>query len=256
MGALLSIKNVSKYFGGLAANKAISFDIEAGEIIGLIGPNGSGKTTLINVITGNDVADQGSIRFKGHEIVRLKPYIINRLGIARTYQVVQPFIGMSVRENVVAGVLFGRDGKGRKMGVAWERADEVLELCHMQDKRNEMVENLTIADIKRLEIAKAMATDPDLLLLDEGMAGLNPKEIDEALDLATRINKMGMTLLVVEHVMKAVMSISQRVVVLHQGRLMAIGTPEAIAKDEQVIKAYLGEKYSLRQKNRGEVKRL
>jgi branched-chain amino acid transport system ATP-binding protein len=163
---------------------------------------------------------------------------------------------MSVRENVVSGVLFGRNGKGRKMKAAWEKADEVLELCHMQEKKNEMVENLTIADVKRLEIAKAMATDPDLLLLDEGMAGLNPKEIDDALELITKINQMGITLLVVEHVMKAVMSISQRVVVLHQGLLMAIGTPETIVKDEEVIKAYLGEKYTLRKTNQGEAKKL
>jgi branched-chain amino acid transport system ATP-binding protein len=142
------------------------------------------------------------------------------------------------------------------MKAAWEKADEVLELCHMQEKKNEMVENLTIADVKRLEIAKAMATDPDLLLLDEGMAGLNPKEIDDALELITKINKMGITLLVVEHVMKAVMSISQRVVVLHQGLLMAIGTPETIVRDEQVIKAYLGEKYTLRRKDQGEAKKL
>ncbi len=256
MEVLLSIKNVSKYFGGLAANKDLSLDIEKGQIIGLIGPNGSGKTTLINVITGSYTADHGSIRFKGQDILRLKPYTINRLGIARTYQVVQPFIGMSVRENVVSGVLFGRDGKGRKMKAAWEKADQVLELCHMQEKRNEMVENLTIADVKRLEIAKAMATGPDLLLLDEGMAGLNPKEINDALELITKINQMGITLLVVEHVMKAVMTISQKVVVLHQGLLMAMGTPETIVKDEQVIKAYLGEKYTPRQRNQGEAKRL
>lgn len=249
MQALLSIKNVSKYFGGLAANKNISFDIDAGEIIGLIGPNGSGKTTLINVITGNYGAEQGSVQFQGHEVLGLKPYTINQLGIARTYQVVQPFVGMSVHENVVSGVLFGRNGTGRKMKAALQRADEVLGLCHMQEKRNEMVENLTIADVKRLEIAKAMATDPDLLLLDEGMAGLNPREIDDALELIRKINKMGVTLLVVEHVMKAVMSISHRVVVLHQGMLMAIGTPESIVKDERVIKAYLGEKYTLRRKN-------
>lgn len=249
MHALLSIKNVSKHFGGLAANKDISFDIETGEIIGLIGPNGSGKTTLINVIAGNDPAEQGSVQFQGHEILGLKPYTINQLGIARTYQVVQPFVGMSVLENVVSGVLFGRNGKGRKMKAAMEKADEVLGLCQMQEKRNEMAENLTIADLKRLEIAKAMATDPDLLLLDEGMAGLNPKEIDDALELIIKINKMGVTLLVVEHVMKAVMSISHRVVVLHQGILMAIGTPENIVKDERVIKAYLGEKYTLQRKN-------
>lgn len=252
MNAFLSVQNVTKHFGGLAANKDISFDVEKGEVVGLIGPNGSGKTTLINVITGNYTADRGSIRFDEHELTGMNPYAINRLGVARTYQVVQPFVGMSVRENVVAGVLFGRTGKGRKMKEAWEKADDVLELCHMHEKKNELVENLTIADIKRLEIAKAMATDPYLLLLDEVMAGLTAKEVDDALELINKINRMGITLLVVEHVMRAVMSISQRVVVLHQGMLMAMGTPEMVVKDEKVIKAYLGEKYTLRRKKRGE----
>ena len=251
MDELLEVENVSKYFGGLGANENLTFNIRAGEIIGLIGPNGSGKTTLINVITGNYPADSGRIRFRGRDIIGLTPYAINRLGIARTYQVVQPFVGMSVQENVATGALFGRSGKNRTIKAAVEKADELLALCHMMEKRDELVENLTIADVKRLEIAKAMTTDPYLLLLDEVMAGLNPREIEDALEMIGKINKMGVTLLVVEHVMKAVMAISHRVIVLHQGRLMAIGNPEAIVKDEQVIKAYLGEKYSIRRKKFG-----
>ncbi len=254
MGTLLSIINVSKYFGGLVANKSLTFDIEEGEVIGLIGPNGSGKTTLINVITGNYSADTGSVQFKGQELIGLTPFVINRLGIARTYQVVQPFFGMTVRENVAAGALFGRSGRSRKMGAALEKTDEILELCHMLGKKDELVENLTIADVKRLEIAKAMATDPVLLLLDEVMAGLNPKEIHDALELIAKINKMGVTLLVIEHVMRAVMSVSHRVVVLHQGALMALGTPDVIVKDERVIKAYLGDKYATRRKTLGDTK--
>ena len=251
MAVLLEVENLSKFFGGLGANQDLTFNIEGGEIIGLIGPNGSGKTTLINVITGNYTADGGRIRFLGRDIVGLTPYVINRLGIARTYQVVQPFVGMSVQENVATGALFGRSGKNRTLKAGLEKANEVLALCCMMDKRNELVENLTIADVKRLEIAKALATDPYLLLLDEVMAGLNPKEIDDALEMIAKINKMGVTLLVVEHVMKAVMAISHRVIVLHQGKLMAIGNPEAIVKDEQVIKAYLGEKYATRHKKSG-----
>jgi len=251
MSLLLEAKKVDKYFGGLAANRGLTFDIKKGEILGLIGPNGSGKTTLINVITGNYTADNGSIQFKGREIMGLTSYKINRLGIARTYQVVQPFFGMTVRENVVASVLFGRNGAGLTVKAALERADEMLEFCHMSEKKNELVENVTLVDVKRLEIAKAMGTGPELLLMDEVMAGLNPKEIDQALELVTKINKMGITIFVVEHVMKAVMTISHRVMVLHQGALMAIGTPEEIVKDQKVIKAYLGEKYATRRRNLG-----
>lgn len=252
MNILLEAKGVCKYFGGLAVNRDLSFEIKEGEIMGLIGPNGAGKTTLINIISGDLEAERGSIRFQGQEIVGLKANMINRLGIARTYQVVQPFVGMTVRENVAVGALFGRRrAKRRGIAEAMIRADEVLEFCHMSPKKEEPVENLTIADIKRLELAKALATDPSLLLLDEVMAGLNPKEINEALALVTRINEMGITILVVEHVMKAVMSISRRVMVLHQGTLMTIGTPEAIVKDGQVIEAYLGAKYAARRKQAG-----
>jgi branched-chain amino acid transport system ATP-binding protein len=248
MGILLDVDNVCKSFGGLQANRDLSFSIEEGEIIGLIGPNGSGKSTLINVITGNYNADSGKIRFKGNDIAGLPPYSINRLGIARTYQVVQPFVGMSVQENVATGALFGRTGMKRTRKSALEKANQMLEICRISEKRKELVENLTIADVKRLEIAKAMATDPHLILLDEVMSGLTPKEIDDALEMIQKINKMGVTLLVVEHVMRVIMTISRRVIVLHQGALMAIGCPEAIVQDEKVIKAYLGEKYANRRK--------
>jgi branched-chain amino acid transport system ATP-binding protein len=251
MNALLKASSVSKYFGGLAANHDLSFEIREGEIIGLIGANGSGKTTLINVITGNHKAEHGSIEFKGQEIVGLKPYAISRLGIARTYQVVQPFKGMTVLENVLVGALFGRRGAGRRKNKAMERAENTLEFVQMLQKKDTSVENLTIAEIKRLEIAKALATEPELLLLDEVMAGLNPNEIDEALGFIRQINEMGVTILVVEHVMKAVMSTSQRVIVLNQGRLMCTGTPEEVVCNEEVIEAYLGAKYAKRKRDSG-----
>ena len=249
--ALLEANSVSKFFGGLAANLDLTFEIREEEIIGLIGANGSGKTTLINVISGNYQADRGDIRFKNQPIVGLKPYGINRLGIARTYQVVQPFRGMTVLENVLSGALFGRRGAGRRKTDALKRAGDILDFVQMSEKKDNPVESLTIADVKRLEIAKALATEPELLMLDEVMAGLNSNEIDEALELIRKINQMGITILVVEHVMKAVMSISERVMVLNQGRLMCTGTPEDVVCDEQVIEAYLGAKYAKRRKNAG-----
>jgi branched-chain amino acid transport system ATP-binding protein len=251
MNALLKAMGVSKYFGGLAANQDLNFEIGEAEVIGLIGANGSGKTTLINVITGNHRAEEGSIEFKGQEIVGLKPYAVSRLGIARTYQVVQPFKGMSVLENVLVGALFGRKGAGRRKKEARELAESTLEFVQMLQKKDTSVESLTIAEIKRVEIAKALATEPELLLLDEVLAGLNPKEIDQALGFIRRINEMGVTIVVVEHVMKAVMSISQRVMVLHQGRLMCTGTPEEVVCNEEVIGAYLGAKFAERRRDSG-----
>jgi branched-chain amino acid transport system ATP-binding protein len=238
---ILEAKGITKSFGGVTANRDISFHIEEGEILGLIGPNGSGKTTLINVLGGIFRPDKGSIQFEGREIAGLKPYHICRMGISRTFQVVQPFMGMTVRENVIAGALFGRNhGQGLKKAI--QETARILDTVHLAEKAHEQVADLITADRKKLELAKALGGDPKLLFLDEVMAGLNLKEIDDAMDLIFKIRKSGVTILVVEHVMKAVMGISDRIMVLHQGSLMATGTPQEVSRDENVVKAYLGEK--------------
>ena len=240
---ILEGEGITKHFGGVTANKDIHFHLGKGEILGLIGPNGSGKTTLINIVGGNIKPDKGRIQFEGMDMIGLKPYHICRLGISRTYQVVQPFAGMTVRETVVAGTMFGRNPQ-RSMALAMRKAEEVLELVHLQDKTHELAEELTVADLKKLELAKALSGDPKVLLLDEVMAGLTPREIDEAMALTLKIRKSGVTIFIVEHVMKAVMGISDRIMVLHQGSLMATGTPQEIIRNESVIHAYLGEKYA------------
>lgn len=252
MTPIIELIGVCKSFGGLRASWDISFSISEGEIVGLIGPNGAGKTTLINLISGNLNPDSGKIIFTGVEIQGLAPDRANQLGIARTYQVVQPFRGMTVIENITTGALFGRCGKGRSVVEAVKRAEEVAELCKIADKKAELVANLTIADVRRLEIAKALATDPFLLLLDEALAGLNPREINESLSLIAEINRMGITILIIEHIMKAVMSVSRRVVVLHHGSVMAVDAPENIVCNEQVITAYLGHKYAERTRRQDE----
>ena len=242
---ILEGEGITKNFGGVAANRNVSFHIEEREILGLIGPNGAGKTTLINCLGGKERPDKGSIKFEGRNIVGLKPYQICHLGISRTYQVVQPFVGMTVRENVLAGTLFGRS-RQKSMRMAIEKVGEILEMVHLHEKAEERAEDLTVVDLKRLELGKALAGEPKLLLLDEVMAGLNPKETDDAMELTLGIRKRGVTIFIVEHVMKAVMGISDRVMVLHQGSVLATGKPQEITKDENVIKAYLGEKFAQR----------
>jgi branched-chain amino acid transport system ATP-binding protein len=245
---ILEGEGITKNFEGVIANKDISFFLEEGEILGLIGPNGSGKTTLINIVGGNVRPDKGEIRFEGKNIVGLKPYRICRLGICRTYQVVQPFSGMTARETVVAGALFGRTPP-KNMSMAMKKAGEVLEWVNLQEKSDDLVEELTAADLKKLELAKALSGDPKVLLLDEVMAGLTPREIDEAMELILKVRARGVTIFIVEHVMKAVMGISDRVMLLHQGMLMATGAPQEIIRNDSAIKAYLGEKYA--EKKRG-----
>jgi branched-chain amino acid transport system ATP-binding protein len=240
---ILEGEGITKNFGGVSANTDISFFIEAGEILGLIGPNGAGKTTLINCLSGNERPDRGTIAFQGRNIVGLKPYRICHLGISRTYQVVQPFTGMTVRENVLAGALFG--GKRHdNMKTAAARVEAILGMVHLQDRAEQRAEDLTVVDLKRLELGKALAGEPKLLMLDEVMAGLNPKEIDDAMELTLKIRQQGITIFIVEHVMKAVMGISDRIIVLHQGSILATGKPNDISKDENVIRAYLGEKFA------------
>ena len=238
----LEVRNLTRRFGGLAAVDGVSFDVQAGEILGLIGPNGAGKTTLVNLITGLDSPSSGDVRFFGQSVRRLPPHERGRRGIARTFQVVKPLLGMTVRENVMVGALFGTAGHTRGLREAGREADEALAVVGLDAKQHWPVEELTLADRKALELARALATGPRLLLLDEVMAGLNPVETDRKITLLRRLKETGITMLVIEHVMKVVMSLSDRVLVLHHGELLAEGTPAEIRADERVRRVYLGQR--------------
>jgi branched-chain amino acid transport system ATP-binding protein len=241
---LLSLRDVRKRFGGVAALDGVSFDVEAGEIVGVIGPNGAGKTTLLNCICGVHRLDGGTIELDGAVIGGLAPYRVARLGVGRTFQVVKPFASMTVRENAAVGALFG--SSRLPPAKAFAAADEVLELVGMADKRLQPVASLTIPDRKRLEVARALATRPRLLLLDEVMAGLNAVETDEALEMVRAVHRNGVTIVLIEHVMRVVVGVCQRVVVLHYGQTLAEGAPGEVLRDQRVIEASLGEKYAQR----------
>ena len=237
---ILEVARLNKHFGGLSACTNVDFHVEQGEILGLIGPNGAGKTTIFNLISGALTPDSGIIAFKGQDIAGLKPHEITRMGIGRTFQSVKIFSKMSVFENVLLGHQFGKakpsNNKGAKEGT--ERILEFVELSGMRDAR---AVDLILANQKRLEVARALATEPELLLLDEVMAGLNPTEVAQAMELVKRIRERGLTILMIEHVMKAIMSICDRIVVLHHGEKIAEGSPEDISKNKTVIEVYLGE---------------
>jgi branched-chain amino acid transport system ATP-binding protein len=242
MTALLELDDVTRRFGGLNAVEGVSFSVAQGEILGLIGPNGAGKTTLINLITGVYPATRGRVRFDGQDITRQRPHQIARLGLARTFQIVQPFPKMTVLENAAAGALFS--GGARNVAEARAIAGEQLEFTGLTDVADRPAAALTLARRKRLELAKSLAMKPRLLMLDEVNAGLNPVEIAEALDMIRRIAQLGVTIIVIEHLMKVVLSISHRVIVLHHGQLIAQGEPQAVVSDNAVIEAYLGSKYA------------
>ncbi len=243
--SILTGTNVSKHFGALRALDDVSFELRDGEILGIIGPNGAGKTTLLSVINGTLPITRGRIFFKGREITGLRPFRIAERGISRTFQIVKPFPGMTALENVAIGALFGRD-REKKMSRAMEKAAETIQKVALKGKENILVEKLNVSERKRLELARALIQDPEVLLLDEVMAGLTPREIEDIMALIQEVNRGGTTIMVIEHVMKAIMGISNRILVLHHGQKIAEGTPEKVSDNPQVIAAYLGERYSKR----------
>ena len=238
---ILEGEGVTKYFGGLAAVSNVDFNVEQGEVLGLIGPNGAGKTTLFNLISAVLTPKSGTIRFKGEDITGLSPHKICRMGVARTFQLVKVFADMPVVDNVVIGSYFGMS-PGMSAKDAAREAGELLEFVGLSAVKETPARDLTLANQKRLEVAGALATKPEVLLLDELMAGLNPTEITLAMELIARIRDKGITIIMIEHVMKAIMNVCERIMVLHHGQKIAEGTPQEIATSETVVKIYLGEK--------------
>ena len=239
---MLSIKEVSKHFGNLTAIKDVSFRINKEQIVGLVGPNGAGKSTLLNIVSGVYPPSSGSILFDGLDITNLSPDKVCKLGIAKTFQLVHSFPELSAIQNVLVGALFGNSDK-ISMREAREKAEMYLEFVgYPMNKLNYPVKNLNVVELKRIQLARALATDPELLLLDEVTTGLNPKESKDAISLIQKIRDSGITILMVEHVMRVIMNVSDSIVVLHHGEKIAEGTPAEIAADEKVINSYLGEK--------------
>jgi branched-chain amino acid transport system ATP-binding protein len=239
---LLQVRDATKEYAGVTAVQDISFDLKTREIVGLIGPNGAGKTTLLNLITGLDVPTHGTIHFEGKLLNGLRPHEISKKGIARTFQVMRPFASLSVLENVAVGAMFGAGGRKRSTGAAFRKAEEVLEFVHLADRKADPADTLTIVGRKRLELARALAQEPRLLLLDEVMAGLRAAEMDDAIDLIMAINRLGITILIIEHVVKVITSVCDRVIVLDYGKKIADGTPAEVTDNTGVICAYLGTK--------------
>ena len=237
MTPFLEINNVSKLFGGLGALSHVSFVVNTGEILGLIGPNGAGKTTLFNVVNGFYPPSTGDVTFKGNRISHLKPHHICKMGIARTFQVVRPLQRMSVLDNVIASAFLRAQSKAE----ASEIAEEVLKFTALYEDRNVISKGLPLGKRKKLEITRALATRPDMLLLDESFAGLNPSEQNEMMTIIREIRSRGITIMVIEHHMKVIMSLSDRIVVLNYGQKIAEGTPKEIGNSPVVIEAYLGE---------------
>jgi branched-chain amino acid transport system ATP-binding protein len=237
---LLDVQGVSKYFGGLQANDDISFQVKRGEIVSVIGPNGAGKSTLFGCVTGFHRVDKGRVLFKGQDITNRKPHTIARLGIVRTFQIVQVISDMTILENVMTGGFLRRT----RVEDVRRKAEEILAFTGLVEKLSYNALELTISDKKRLEVSMALAMDPELLMLDESMAGLTPVELRQIIELIRKVRAGSVTVVVVEHVMEAVMELSDRVIVLNSGRKIMEGTPREVVADPEVKRAYLGERYS------------
>jgi branched-chain amino acid transport system ATP-binding protein len=239
MSILLQVQGVTKRFGGLQALSHVTFDLPEGQILGLIGPNGAGKTTLFNTINGVYKPEEGRIVFRGQDMTGKKPYHLANMGMARTHQIVRPLNELTVRENVMAGACFGHEDQS--LGNASSIADEVLAFVGLAARADQLASRLNVAQKKRLEMARALAAHPYLLLLDEVLAGLNPSEIDGMVQTVLKIREQGVTILMIEHVMKAVMNVSDRIMVLDYGEQIAEGSPQEIVNNPRVIEAYLGD---------------
>jgi len=237
VSALLEVRGVSRFFGGLAALTDVGFTLEKGQILGLIGPNGAGKTTMFNVINGFHAPSRGEIFFKGERISGLKPHRICQRGVARTFQVVKPLQRMSTFDNVVASAFL----RARSKAEAVAKAEEILKFTNLWEERAILSKGLPLGSRKRLEIARALATGPELILLDEACAGLNPHELDDSIGIIRKIKERGVTIMIIEHHMRVIMSISDRIVVLNYGQKLAEGSADQIRQNNQVVKAYLGE---------------
>lgn len=233
---LLKLEHVTKRFAGLVAVNDVSFSVDKGEIVGIIGPNGAGKTTLFHTISGYHVADEGVIEYKGKNIRGLKPEIICEHGIARTFQIVQPFGNLTLLENVIVGAF----NRHKKYSEAKAVAMEMLEFVGMKKRADVRMKDLTFPEQKKVELARALATEPELLFLDEIMSGLNPTEVQEMIEIIKEIRDRGITIMFIEHLMAAVMSLSERIIVMHHGEVLAIGKPEEVKENPAVIEAYLG----------------
>ncbi|MGH3446663.1 MAG: ABC transporter ATP-binding protein [Nocardioidaceae bacterium] len=248
---VLETKGLGRRFGGLHAVSDVSFSVPEGQVLGVIGPNGAGKSTFINLVTGHIKPTSGEVLIGGKDMTGAKPWAIAHAGVARTFQIVKPFRGMTVRENVAVGVLYGPD-RVSLMSKAVKRADEVLAMVGLEALGDHSPAELTVADARRLEFAKALALDPRLLLLDEVMAGLRHHEIEPSLELIRQLADRGLTIIVVEHVMKAILAISDQVLVMNQGQVLTSGEPRTVLSDPRVIEAYLGQRYAKRREAGGD----
>jgi len=248
--AVIETEGLGKRYRTRWALAGCTLSIPAGHVVGLVGPNGAGKTTLINVVTGFLRPTSGRVLVDGQDATGARPWEVVRLGIARTFQVAKPFRDLTVRENVAVGSMFGPRHAG-SFGASLERADEVLDRVGLEGKAGAQAGDLTVAEAKRLELARTLAMGPRLLFLDEVMAGLRPQEIDQAVELIRSLRFEGISIVAIEHVMKAILAVSDLVVVLHEGRELARGKPDQVASDERVIRVYLGERYARRAKEGG-----